>query len=163
MVDHIRFTPQVANDWKSAQSLIQKEEYKHCERRVRDASTYSQLQSKLWLVTELSKLNVKTERIALLGGWYANFIVPLLIDELKTEFIENFEIDRDVKTLSYKFNKRYKEKNYKCKIHNAMFNPIENLYSFDVIINTSCEHMFPMFKFREINKKKKIHLCSTIN
>ena len=28
----------------------------------------------------------------------------------------------------------------------------ENYGAFDVLINTSCEHMFPMRRFRELNK-----------
>ena len=158
MVDHIKFTTEIAEDWKSVLSLVHHDEYKHCIKRIRDASTSSQLQSKLWLVSEIINLGINVERVALLGGWYANFIVPLLIDELGASFIHNFEIDQDVKQLSYKFNKRYKdEKKYKCYIVNVMFSPIwrymkEGESGFDLVINTSCEHMFPMRKFLEMNR-----------
>ena len=158
MVDHIKFTTEIAEDWKSVLSLVHHDEYKHCIKRIRDASTSSQLQSKLWLVSEIINLGINVERVALLGGWYANFIVPLLIDELGASFIHNFEIDQDVKQLSYKFNKRYKdEKKYKCYIVDVMFSPIWRYMKvgescFDLVINTSCEHMFPMRKFLKMNR-----------
>ena len=158
MVDHIKFTTEIAEDWKSVLSLVHHDEYKHCIKRIRDASTSSQLQSKLWLVSEIINLGINVERVALLGGWYANFIVPLLIDELGASFIHNFEIDQDVKQLSYKFNKRYKdEKIYKCYIVDVMFSPIwqymkQGESGFDLVINTSCEHMFPMRKFLKMNR-----------
>ena len=158
MVDHIKFTTEIAEDWKSVLSLVHHDEYKHCIKRIRDASTSSQLQSKLWLVSEIINLGINVERVALLGGWYANFIVPLLIDELGASFIHNFEIDQDVKQLSYKFNKRYKdEKKYKCYIVDVMFSPIWQYMKvgescFDLVINTSCEHMFPMRKFLKMNR-----------
>ena len=158
MVDHVKFTPAVARDWKSVQSIVRSDKYRHCARRVEDASTSSQLQSKLWIIKEVNKLRIDVDRTALLAGWYANFIVPLLIDELGTSMIYNFEIDEDVKQLSYKFNKRYKEdKTYKCEIVDVMFSPIwkkmkKGETGFDVVINTSCEHMFPMYKFRDLNR-----------
>ena len=158
MVDHIRFTIEIAEDWKSVLSLIHHDEYIHCIKRIRDASTSSQLQSKLWLVSEIVNLNIKVDRVVLLAGWYANFIIPLLVDELGASFIHNFEIDQDVKQLSYKFNKRYKdEKKYKCYIVDVMFSPIWQYMKvgescFDLVINTSCEHMFPMRKFLKMNR-----------
>ena len=157
MVDHIKFTPSVARDWKSVQSAVRGDTYKHCARRVEDASTSSQLKSKLWIIEEVSKLGIEVDRVALLAGWYANFIVPLLIDELGASFIHNFEIDQDVKQLSYKFNKRYKEEEkYKCYIVDVMCEPIwkyikQGESGFDLIINTSCEHMFSMKRFSDLN------------
>ena len=158
MVDHVKFTPAVARDWKSVQSTVRGDKYKHCARRVEDASTSSQLKSKLWLIGEISNLGLDGTRVGILAGWYANFIVPLLVNELGTSMIYNFEIDQDVKQLSYKFNKRYKDdKIYKCEIVDVMFSPIwkkmkKSETGFDLVINTSCEHMFPMRKFLEMNR-----------
>jgi hypothetical protein len=164
MVDHIKFTTEIAEDWKSVLSLVHHDEYNHCIKRIQDASTSSQLQSKLWLVSEIVNLGINVERVALLAGWYANFITPLLIDELGVKYILNLEIDPDVKTLTYKFNKRYKidkdrTKNqnvvclYRCEMHDVMFEPLK-YGNFDLVINASCEHMFPMSRFRKLNKSK---------
>jgi len=116
----------------------------------------SQLESKLWIIQELIKLEIKPKRVAILAGWYSQYIIPLLIEH-GVEFIYNFEIDRDAKDISYKFNKRYKDQEkYECHITDIMFKEIwrkeENYGAFDVLINTSCEHMFPMRRFRELNK-----------
>ena len=178
MVDHIKFTTEVAEDWRSVLSLVHHDEYKHCIKRIRDASTSSQFQSKLWLVSEIVNLGINVERVALLAGWYANFITPLLVDELGVKYILNLDIDPDVKTLTYKFNKRYKIDHgqienqdmnhiirnlrevfdvacfYRCEIHDIMFEPIKKYGDFDLIINASCEHMFPMSRFRKLNKSK---------
>ena len=95
----------------------------------------------------------------MLGG-FAQYIVPLLYDNFESvEWVENFEIDQDVKRLSYKFNKRLKEdKKYQIIIKNVMFDKIQSAQhagyngSMDTIINCSCEHMYPMWKFRDLNK-----------
>jgi hypothetical protein len=153
-MEYLKFTPELAHDWKNA--LSSSEPY--LLKRVLDSMNRSQLESKLWIVNELSELMLFPKSVALLGGWYANYIVPLLIEH-GVELIHNFEIDEDAKAISYKFNKTYKDKKqYKCDILNTMFDSVWNKQKktepvFDFIINTSCEHMFPMRRFRELNKK----------
>ena len=123
----------------------------------------SQLESKIWLVETLEKFDVQPKRVALLAGWFAQYIVPLMFDTFpKCEWIENFEIDHDVAPISYKFNKRYKDENkYKINMRNVMIKPLKFVQNpntpipkddiYDVIINCACEHMYPMWKFRELN------------
>ena len=140
MKNGFTYTPEIANDWKSVWASIGAD-MNHCERRVRDASTSSQLQCKLWIINELSELMLFPKSVVLLGGWYANFIVPLLLEH-GVSYIHNFEIDPDVKKLSY-------------KLTNVMFDPVFNIKfkdKPDMIINTSCEHMFPMTKFKQLNR-----------
>lgn len=151
MVDYIQYTPELANDWKQASADVRKD-FPHQFRRTLDASTASQLESKLWVVDELFKLPDSIERlkVALLGGWFANFITPLLIDNLNASTVFNYEIDNDAKEISYKYNKRYKDSNkYQCSIKDIMMKTLED--DFDIIINCSCEHMYPMTKFYEWN------------
>ena len=90
MVNYIQYTPELANDWKQASADVRKN-YPHQFRRTLDASTSSQLESKLWVVDELLKLpdTIEHLRVALLGGWFANFITPLLIDELYVSTVFN--------------------------------------------------------------------------
>ena len=152
-MEYLKFTPELAHDWKNA--LSSSEPY--LLKRVLDSMNRSQLESKLWIIQELIKLEIKPKRVAILAGWYSQYIIPLLIEH-GVEFIYNFEIDRDAKDISYKFNKRYKDQEkYQCHITDIMFKEIwrkeENYGAFDVLINTSCEHMFPMRRFRELNKK----------
>tara|TARA_R100001377_G_scaffold31533_1_gene17227 strand:+ start:71 stop:736 length:666 start_codon:yes stop_codon:yes gene_type:complete len=165
MVDHIKFTTEIAEDWKSALSFVDTEENKHCKKRIRDASTSSQLQSKLWLVSEIANLDINIDSVAILAGWYANFIVPLLVDEIGVKYILNLEIDPDVKTLTYKFNKRHKSNKpsggqrpfykaiYECVLHDVMYEPLK-YGNHDLVINASCEHMYPMTRFRKLNYGK---------
>ena len=140
----------MAKDWKNAINASEG----YLRKRVLDSMNESQLVSKMWLVEELSNLNVKPVNISLLAGWFAQYIVPLLYDNFESiEWIENFEMDRDVKSLAYKFNTRYKkEDKYKVSIKNVMFGNLISLSSptFDTVINCSCEHMYPMSKFRKL-------------
>ena len=155
-MEYLKFTPELANDWKNALSSSEPYVFK----RVMDSMNQSQLESKLWIIQELIKLGVKPKKVAILAGWFAQYIVPLLYDNFESvEWVENFEIDQDVKRLSYKFNKRLKEdKKYQIIIKNVMFDKIQSAQhagyngSMDTIINCSCEHMYPMWKFRDLNK-----------
>ena len=149
-MEYLKYTPEMARDWKNAINSLDG----YMEKRVWDSMNESQLVSKMWLVKELSNLNVKPINISLLAGWFAQYIVPLLYDNFESiEWIENFEMDRDIKSLAYKFNTRYKkEDKYKVSIRNVMFSNLISLSSptFDTVINCSCEHMYPMSKFKEL-------------
>jgi hypothetical protein len=150
-MEYLKYTPEMAKDWKNAINSLDG----YMEKRVWDSMNESQLVSKMWLVEELSNLNVKPINISLLAGWFAQYIVPLLYDNFESiEWIENFEMDRDIKNIAYKFNKRYKDdKKYKVSIKNVMFDNLAGLSdpNFDTVINCSCEHMYPMSKFRELS------------
>ena len=149
-MEYLKYTPDMAKDWKNAINASEG----YLRKRVADSMNESQLISKMWLVEELSNLNVKPVNISLLAGWFAQYIVPLLYDNIESiEWIENFEMDRDIKRVAYKFNTRYKKDNkYKVSIKNVMFGNLISLSSptFDTVINCSCEHMYPMSKFKEL-------------
>ena len=149
-MEYLKYTPEMAKDWKNAINASEG----YLRKRVLDSMNESQLVSKLWLVEELSNLNVKPVNISLLAGWFAQYIVPLLYDNIESvEWIENFEMDRDIKRVAYKFNTRYKkEDKYKVSIRNVMFGNLISLSSptFDTVINCSCEHMYPMSKFKKL-------------
>jgi len=152
-MEYLKFTPNLANDWKNALSTSESYVFK----RVMDSMNESQLESKLWLVQELVKLDIKPKRVAILAGWFAQYIVSLLYDNFESiECIKNFEIDQDVKDISYKYNKRYKDSNkYQFSIKDVMMQIIEE--DFDMVINCACEHMYPMQKFRELNPELDCH------
>ena len=154
MVDNLRFTPELCYDWKQAVVDVERY-YPHQMKRTLDASIPSQLESKLWVVDELKKIEDRFDlqpNIALIGGWFANYLTPLLIDNLNASKVINHEIDNDAKDISYKYNKRYKDTGqYQCLIKDAMMKELDEI--FDIVINTSCEHMFPMKRFVEMNKQ----------
>jgi len=159
-MEYLKYTPELANDWKNALSSSESYLFK----RVMDSMNQSQLESKLWIIQELIKLKIKPKRVAILAGWYAQYIVPLLYDNFESlQFAENFEIDNDVLPISYKFNKRYKDQvRYKMNMRDVMTKPLKYIKNpnvpippediYDMIINCACEHMYPMWKFRELNK-----------
>jgi len=152
-MEYLKFTPRLARDWKNALSHSSKSE-PYIFKRVMDSMNESQLESKLWIIQELIKLNIKPKKVAILAGWFAQYIVPLLYDNFDSiEWIANYEIDRDVKDLSYKFNKKYFEnEKYGVEIKNIMFDIMPKQWDTDTIINCACEHMYPMWKFRDLNK-----------
>ena len=153
MVKYIKYTPELSNNWSRAWTETQKQRPWQFK-RLTNSSTTSQLQGKLWLINELQKLDLKFTKVCLIGGWFAQFITPLLFDNFKVDIIHNYDIDEDAQKISYKFNRRYKEESkYRAIRTNTLIYPLKEKY--DVIINTSCEHMFPMKKFRELNPNLK--------
>ena len=60
MVNYIQYTSELANDWKQASADVRKD-YPHQFRRTLDATTASQLQSKLWLINTILDLKIKLE------------------------------------------------------------------------------------------------------
>ena len=109
MVDYIKYTPEMANNWSRAYIETHKERPWAFQRLV-DASTTSQLESKFWLTEELSNIDERPKSAVLLGGWFAHVITSLLLDYTSVEKVTNFEIDEDAHFISYKFNRRYKKK-----------------------------------------------------
>ena len=153
MVKYIKYTPELSNNWSRAWTETQKQRPWQFK-RLTNSSTTSQLQGKLWLINELQKLDLKFTKVCLIGGWFAQFITPLIFDNFKVDIIHNYDIDEDAQKISYKFNRRYKEESkYRAIRTNTLIYPLKEKY--DVIINTSCEHMYPMKKFRELNPNLK--------
>ena len=156
MVEYLKFTPEMSNNWSRAYNEVVTER-PWVFRRLLDASTESQMDSKLWLATELINVNIKPKNVALLGGWFAHIITSCLIDEVGVDIVYNYEIDIDAHYVSFKFNNRYRmvdgKRKYFSNNRNIMINSLNQ--DFDCIINTSCEHMFPMWKFRELNPHLK--------
>ena len=154
-MEYLKFTPELANDWKNALNSTETS-MPYVFKRVMDSLNSSQLQSKLWLIEELNCLEIKPTNVCLIAGWYAQYVVPLLLDIFPSiQLIENFEIDKDIREMTYRFNKRFKDEDkYRVVIKNIMFKELGREHDFDLVINCACEHMFPMWKFREINEEQ---------
>ena len=194
MVEFLKYYSYTAANWVSTHTEISKR-WPWCMSRVKNSFVKSQMESKLWLIEELTKVT-SPKRVALLGGWYAHIITNLLIETAGAEFVKNFEIDEDAKLISCKFNREYRKRGqFSAEKCNVMFSKISppmgylnkfgldpnrappvwapdvktrkinfpsgkpkieiDFIKFDTIINTSCEHMFDMSRFREINPKYK--------
>ena len=125
-----------------------------------DCFSRGQLQSKLWLVTELGKLNVELGTVFLCAGWYATLATMLFESDIKVDKVRSFDIDPTCVDIAETFNKPWFIEQWRFKsitqdimdidynehtwqfwsnANNRMSRPITDKP--DTIINTSCEHI----------------------
>lgn len=132
----------------------------------KDCFSRGQLQSKLWLVEELKRLNVNLGTVFLCAGWYATLATMLFESEILVDKIRSFDIDETTVTIAETFNKLWFADQWKFKalvedIYNIDYNSYtwqcwsstNNRMSYpitdvpDTIINTSCEHLADFAKW----------------
>lgn len=114
--------------------------------RVKDFSqsfSKNQVYAKSWLVERLmmhSICNVKDKEVWILGSWYGTILIYLLynkIPNIKTIHL----VDYDMEALKIA-NDLFRD--YNIKTHHYDINFDWPKIKGDIIINTSCEHMWPM-------------------
>jgi len=149
-MDYIKLTPKISHDWSRGTHYVTKE-IPWAAERVKFSMNHSQLQSKLWLGSELKKIGDSFNSVAVIGGWYMHFLGYILIDELNCKLVCNYEIDRDAVLISKKFNARLtgsklasKYKSYEANLFMSDFLRERNRGEVDLLVNTSCEHMYHM-------------------
>tara|TARA_B110000503_G_scaffold141020_1_gene233378 strand:- start:538 stop:1452 length:915 start_codon:yes stop_codon:yes gene_type:complete len=129
-----------------------------------DCFSRGQLQSKMWLVSELKKCNVDLGTLFLCAGWYATLATMLFESKLEINKIRSFDIDPTCVNIAEVFNAPWFADQWRFKsitqdimdinyaehtwqywsnTNNRMSYPITD--NPDTIINTSCEHL-PDFK-----------------
>ena len=148
-VEEIKFNYDLGLFGDTLKRIVLKE-YPHRLKDFVDSFSHNQVMCKKWLVSELIKvLNQKSEaqksKITILGSWYGNIIVPLLVDNIEgIEDIQLLDMDEDALAIGRKFLTR---KYNGVKIHylneDINFTDFSKHYT-NIVINTSCEHMFPM-------------------
>lgn len=123
-----------------------------------DCFSRGQLQSKLWLIQELKKLNLDLGTVFLCAGWYATLATMLFESEIKLDKIRSFDIDADCENIAKVFNKPWVMQDWKFQSSTEdIMNINYNCYTYTVqrsdgsklnltdspntIINTSCEHL----------------------
>lgn len=125
-----------------------------------DCFSRGQLQSKLWLISELKKHKLDLGTVFLCAGWYATLATMLFESNLKLDKIRSFDIDPDCEEIAEIFNKPWFTREWRFKAitqdinvidfnqhtwrcwstaNNRMSYPITDIP--DTIINTSCEHI----------------------
>ena len=126
-----------------------------------DCFAQSQMQSKAWLVKELSKLDLNLGTVFLCAGWYATLATLLFENHrIKVDKIRSFDVDDSCWKIAEIFNKPWIMEDWKFKATTAdimdiqynewgwTFNTkrkdgtiVELTEVADTIINTSCEHI----------------------
>jgi hypothetical protein len=123
-----------------------------------DCFSRGQLNSKMWLVNELTKLNENLGTVFLCAGWYGTLSVMLFESGLNIEKIRSFDIDPGCAPIAEIFNKKWVMQDWKFKASTANIHNIDwkshtydtlrsngsvcSLTDYpDTIINTSCEHI----------------------
>lgn len=123
-----------------------------------DCFSRGQLQSKLWLVEELTKLNKSLGTVYLCAGWYSTLATMLFESHINIEKIRSFDLDDTCASIAETMNKKWLLQDWKFKattkdihdidfvMHNyATYNSkgeaVDVIESPDTIINTSCEHI----------------------
>jgi hypothetical protein len=146
----------------------------------KDCFSRGQLQSKLWLVSELKKLNLDLGTIFLCAGWYATLAVMLFESEIKIDKIRSFDIDKSTADIAEIFNKPWVKDNWRFKAS------VEDILSIDynthlykvrrsdnticdlhdtpsTIINTSCEHIENFSKWYDMIPTGKLVVLQSNN
>lgn len=123
-----------------------------------DCFSRGQLKSKLWLIEELSKLNLNLGLVYLCAGWYSTLATMLFESNIPLEKIRSFDIDSSCADIAEVMNKKWLLEDWKFKATTKDICSIDyNLHSYvtknsnnqeidivespDTIINTSCEHI----------------------
>jgi len=117
-------------------------EYPHRSLDFARSFSENQMSAKSWLVEQLSMspaAGIKEKKIVVLGAWYGTIIVPLLQHYL-TDIAEIKLIDYDKDTLA--IAKTMFSADITTEVKDISFD-IEEMTA-DIIINTSCEHMWHM-------------------
>lgn len=123
-----------------------------------DCLSRGQLQSKLWLISELKKLDVDLGTAFLCAGWYGALATMLFESKIPVTKIRSFDIDPSCVDIAEIFNKPWVLNNWQFKATTADIMDIDyTYYSYktirsngsecdmydrpNTIINTSCEHI----------------------
>ena len=118
--------------------------------RLKHSFEISQLESKSWVGDELYTTDLYFKNTIIVGGWYCHVLANVL--EPFTDYMCNYETDPDAVQLSKRFNRHINDK-FTSKFRDLY---MEDLYRYHVnkgkielVVNTSCEHMFPFYKLKE--------------
>lgn len=127
-----------------------------------DFSAFSdgQIRSKLWLCDEIEKFLPNRCRIAILGGWYGLTAFLLLsrgIDKIKE--IRSYDLDPKAGPIADNINNAWVCEGWRFKAFTEDANIID-LSGFDVVINTSAEHIIKRTWFENL-KDQLIVIQST--
>ena len=115
---------------------------KELQEDVFDSYSSNQLTAKRALLNRIDSLSIlnKNSTVFIWGCWYGSVLIPLLANKVKK--IIALDLDETAIKIGKKFFGNYENVDFQCA---DIFEKYLNSYKeADLIINTSCEHMFPM-------------------
>ena len=103
----------------------------------------NQIKCKTWLVDQICNTNTSFDKVLVVGSWNSILLYELMKQNSYVGWYDFLDLDKAVHThRDYYFNVNNLEKNYNSiTIDATEFSDFE---SYDLIINTSCEHMKPL-------------------
>ena len=142
-------------------------EYPHRLKDFINSFSGNQVTCKKWLIEQLllvlkDRPNISTRKITVLGSWYGNVLVPLIVDNIKgVEDIQLIDMDEDALDIGRKFlGRKYNNVDINYIEDDVNFSEFENHYT-NIVINTSCEHMIPMNSFNFKNDKDVLYVLQS--
>lgn len=113
---------------------------------LRDALSSGQIASKLWLTNELIKIPLSGDlRILIVGGWIGT-LARIIFSKMKVQ-ITSIDIDENVRQIANTVNRYYPFLALTRDMYDFQY------YSgFDIVINTSCEHIEDVNKWSSLIK-----------
>ena len=121
---------------------------------LRDAFHYNQVLSKAWLLEEFLRYEIKKDASILVIGSWIGFTTFSLVKNGYTN-IKEIDMDPVMAYLSGKVNYKLNNFHYLGDV-----NLLSNINTFDIIINTSCEHIADNSWFGRIKNDAMIFLQS---
>jgi protein-L-isoaspartate O-methyltransferase len=143
------FIPEVMNAMYNEEVAKQTNLYE-----IRDAFRVKQMQSKAWLISHIKNSNLNlNSKVLVIGSWLG--FTSLILSKLG--FTNITEVDPDVRLTEFAKHLNRSNKNF-LHITNDV-NKID-VSSYQIIINTSCEHILEHQWFENIKKGTRLFLHS---
>ena len=144
-------------------------EYPHRLKDFINSFSGNQVTCKKWLIEQLlivlkDRPLTSTKKITVLGSWYGNILVPLIVDNIKgVEDILLIDMDEDALDIGRKFlGRNYNGVNINYIQEDINFTDYSERYT-NICINTSCEHMFPMSSISFLNDEHVLYILQSNN
>lgn len=125
-----------------------------------DAFSNGQVDSKLWLCSELESINQHPNpSIWILGGWYGIQAFLLLSrDRMNIKEVRSFDVDPECQPVADKINNNWEIQEWKFKAFTQDCNTLDYTNPPDIVINTSVEHFDSTEWFDRIPKETLVCL-----
>ena len=132
--------------------------YPYLDKRLYVSLTQQHAEGKLWIKEKLYDLGMHFDNTIIVGGWYCQYLAYALSEY--TDYMCNYEIDPDAVNISKTFN-RYQKDKFSAKQKDLNIEYLDGAHfemgRIELVVNTSCEHMFPMSHMRTRIEKQMAH------